>query len=45
MNILYCGDCNIEHGLALSVLSLLPYQTEALHIYVLTAGLSWQGKR
>lgn len=44
MNILYCGDCNIEQGLALSVLSLLPYQTEALHIYVLTAGLSWQGK-
>lgn len=44
MNILYCGDSNIEQGLALSVLSLLDHQTEPLQIYVLTAGLSWQGK-
>lgn len=44
MNILYCGDSNIEEGLALSALSLLDHQTEPLHLYVLTAGLTWQGK-
>lgn len=44
MNILYCGDGNIEQGLTLSLLSLLEHQREPLQVYVLTAGLSWQGK-
>ncbi|MCD8019876.1 MAG: hypothetical protein LUF92_09950 [Clostridiales bacterium] len=36
MNILYCGDHNIEDGLYISILSLLKQEEEPLHIYVLT---------
>lgn len=36
MNIMYCGDKNIEEGLALSVLSLLRNVREPLCVYVLT---------
>ncbi|MCD8088590.1 MAG: hypothetical protein LUE22_08465 [Oscillospiraceae bacterium] len=36
MNILYCGDKNIQEGLLLSVLSLRRTVQEALHVYVLT---------
>lgn len=36
MNILYCGDQNMEDGLIISVLSLLKHADEALHIYVFT---------
>ncbi|CUX24853.1 Glycosyl transferase family 8 [Clostridium sp. C105KSO13] len=36
MDILYCGDDNIEDGLILSVLSLLKNVKEPLHIFVLT---------
>lgn len=43
MNILYCGDDNIERGLLISVLSLIHQAKEPLHIYVLTAGISAQG--
>lgn len=37
MNILYCGDRNIEDGLIISVLSLLEHNEEPLNVYVLTA--------
>ena len=40
MNILYCGDHNIEDGLLLSILSLLLHVKEPLSIYVLTMPLS-----
>lgn len=36
MNILYCGDENIEDGLIISILSLLRNVKEKLKIYVLT---------
>ena len=36
MNILYCGDCGIEDGLVMSVLSLLRHVNEPLHVYVLS---------
>jgi len=36
MNILYCGDKNIERGLLISVLSLLKHCNETLKIFVLT---------
>lgn len=36
MNILYCGDKNIEKGLIISCLSLLKHIDEKLNIYVLT---------
>lgn len=36
MNILYCGDKNIEKGLIISVISLLQNCIEQLNIYVLT---------
>ena len=36
MNILYCGDENIEDGLIISILSLLKNVKEKLQIYVLT---------
>ena len=37
MNILYCGDKNIQDGVIISVLSLLKHVREPLHIYLLTA--------
>lgn len=36
MNVLYCGDRNIEDGLIISILSLLKNIDEELKIYVLT---------
>lgn len=39
MNVLYCGDANIENGLIISVLSLLKNIKEELHIYVLTMNI------
>lgn len=36
MNVLYCGDKNIEDGLIISILSLLKNVKEKLNIYVLT---------
>lgn len=40
MNILYCGDKNIEDGVVISVLSLMKHVTEPLQIYLLTAEVS-----
>ncbi|MCD7817556.1 MAG: hypothetical protein LUH07_00660 [Lachnospiraceae bacterium] len=42
INILYCGDRNIEDGLIISVLSLLKNVTEELNILVMTLSLSKQ---
>ena len=39
MNILFCGDANIEKGLYLSVMSLLAHNEETFKIYVMTAEL------
>ncbi|MCD7717248.1 MAG: hypothetical protein LUI39_12500 [Lachnospiraceae bacterium] len=39
MNVLYCGDKNIEDGLVISVLSLLKHTAEPLHIFVMTMDL------
>ena len=36
MNVLYCGDKNIEKGLTISILSLLKNVSEEINIYVLT---------
>lgn len=36
MNILYCGDQNIEKGLLISILSLLKNVEEPINVYVLT---------
>lgn len=44
MNILYCGDDNVERGLLISVLSLTKHVKEPLHIYVLTASISATGQ-
>ncbi len=45
MNILYCGDENIENGLVISVLSLLKNVKEELHIYVLTMNMETESKK
>ena len=45
MNILYCGDKNIEDGLIISILSLLDHATEPLHVYILTAALDLETAR
>ena len=45
MNILYCGDENIEDGLIISTLSLLKNIKEELHIYVLTMDMENQKKK
>lgn len=39
MNILYCGDKNIEKGVLLSVLSIMKNNKENLNIYILTINL------
>lgn len=39
MNLLYCGDQNIQDGLLISILSLLKHVSEELHIYVMTMDL------
>ena len=39
MNLLYCGDSNIEKGLLLSLLSIVKQVTEPLHVYVMTLSL------
>ena len=36
MNILYCGDKGIKDGVLVSILSLIKYNREPLHIYILT---------
>lgn len=44
MNILYCGDKNIEKGLLISILSLLKNVEEPINIYVLTMKLKNEQK-
>ena len=44
MNILYCGDKNIEDGLIISVLSLIENTDEPLNIFVLTMALETEEK-
>ncbi len=45
MNILYCGDSNIEDGLIISVLSLIKNVDEELNIMVLTMSLEVNEKK
>lgn len=45
MNILYCGDENIENGLIISILSLLKNVKEVLQIYVLTMDITTDQKQ
>lgn len=45
MNILYCGDENIEEGLIISTLSILKNIKEEIHIYVLTMDMENQKKK
>ncbi|MCD8383172.1 MAG: hypothetical protein LUC30_09765 [Clostridiales bacterium] len=40
INVLYCGDRNIEDGLVISVLSLMKHTAEPLHIFVMTMDLT-----
>lgn len=45
MNILYCGDENIENGLIISILSLLKNVKQELKIYVLTMDMQIERKK
>lgn len=45
MNILYCGDENIENGLIISILSLLKNVKQELKVYVLTMDMQIEKKR
>lgn len=45
MNILYCGDENIENGLIISVLSLLKNVKEVLQVYVLTMDITTEQRK
>lgn len=40
MNILYCGDSNVDDGLLISILSLLKHTKEKLHIWIFTMEIS-----
>ena len=44
MNVLYCGDGNIERGLIISVMSLLKNISDELHIWVLTTEMDFGDK-
>lgn len=41
MNILYCGDEGIARGVLVSILSILKYNPEVLHFYIMT--ISYEG--
>lgn len=45
MNILYCGDKNIENGLIISILSVLKNIKEELNIYVLTINIENENQK
>ncbi len=45
MNILYCGDSNIEDGLIISVLSLIKNVNEELNIFIMTMELETEEKK
>ena len=40
MNILFCGDKNIQNGLLIAVISLLEHTKEDLDVFVLTLNMS-----
>lgn len=44
MNILFCGDRNVQDGLLIAVISLLENTQEHLDIYVLTLDMSMNGR-
>lgn len=44
MNILFCGDRNVQDGLLIAVLSLLENTQDHLDIYVLTLDMSMNGR-
>ena len=44
MNILFCGDRNVQDGLLIAVISLLDNTQEHLDIYVLTLDMSMNGR-
>ena len=44
MNLLYCGDKNIEQGLIISILSLIKNVKEEVNIYILTVNLKYVDK-
>ena len=44
MNILFCGDRNVQDGLLIAVFSLLENTQEHLDIYVLTLDMSMNGR-
>ncbi len=44
MNVLYCGDGNIERGLIISVMSLLKNVSDELHVWVLTMEMEFGEK-
>lgn len=44
MNILYCGDKNIERGMMLSLRSIAEHTTEPLHVWALTMTLDTEGR-
>ena len=44
MNILFCGDRNVQDGLLIAILSLLENTQEHLDVYVLTLDMSMNGR-
>ena len=44
MNILFCGDRNVQDGLLIAVLSLLENTQEHFDIYVLTLNMTMNEK-
>ena len=44
MNILFCGDRNVQNGLLIAVLSLLENTQEHFDIYVLTLNITMNEK-
>ncbi|MDO5383189.1 MAG: glycosyltransferase [Eubacteriales bacterium] len=44
MNIMFCGDKNIQDGLMIAILSLINQSKEKLNIYVLTLDVDMNGK-
>ncbi len=45
MNVLYCGDENIEKGVLMSVMSILSHLKETLNVFILTADVQTTEKK
>lgn len=45
MNILFCGDANIQKGIWICILSLMKHISEEIHVYIMTVSFEINGRK